>query len=200
VDGSAEEPHADDVQRLALDVLATHEDLAGQPEERGHGRGRDPVLSGAGLGNDPRLAHAARQQDLAERVVDLVRAGVAEVLTFEIDAGAAERAAQALGLIQERRPAGVLALQDAQLATEARVPAQPMIGALQLGERRHERFAHVSATVRPEVPAAVRQPWHGSRRRAAAPDPSDRDLPRRRCTRRRRADEALAPRRRRFPR
>ncbi len=58
----------------------------GSPKSaRGGGRGH-AVLAGAGLGDDAPLAHAPRQQHLAERVVDLVRAGVAEVLALEHDA------------------------------------------------------------------------------------------------------------------
>jgi hypothetical protein len=52
------------------------------------------VLAGAGLGDDARLAHAPRQQGLADGVVDLVRAGVVEVLALEVDLRAAELAAQ----------------------------------------------------------------------------------------------------------
>ncbi len=36
------------------------------------------MLAGAGLGDDAGLAHALDEQCLAERVVDLVRAGVVE--------------------------------------------------------------------------------------------------------------------------
>ena len=86
VDLGAEQLHAEDVQRLALDVDGAHVDLARQAEQRAGGRGGDAVLAGAGLGDDARLAHAARQQHLADAVVDLVRAGVAEVLALEVDA------------------------------------------------------------------------------------------------------------------
>ena len=58
VHGRAEELHAEDVQRLAPHVLAAHEDLAAQAEERRGGRRRHAVLAGAGLGDDARLAHA----------------------------------------------------------------------------------------------------------------------------------------------
>ena len=44
-----------------------------------------PVLSGAGLGDDPPLAHPLGQQRLPEGVVDLVGPGVVEVLALEID-------------------------------------------------------------------------------------------------------------------
>ncbi len=66
---------------------------------------RDAVLAGAGLGDDARLAHALGEQDLAEAIVDLVRAGVVQLLALEIDLRAAEMLGQPLGEI-ERRSAG----------------------------------------------------------------------------------------------
>ena len=56
-----------------------------QAEARaGRGRG-DAVLARAGFGDDALLAHAPREQNLAEHVVDLVRAGVVELVALEID-------------------------------------------------------------------------------------------------------------------
>ncbi len=49
-----------------------------------------PCWPGAGFGDDALLAHAPREQRLAERVVDLVRAGVEQVFALEVDLGAAE--------------------------------------------------------------------------------------------------------------
>src|SRR4028119_2466462 len=77
-------------------------------EGGGGGRG-DAVLAGAGLGDDPPLAHLAGEQGLADRVVDLVRAGVQEVLALEEDAGAAELMGQALGEEERRRAADAVA-------------------------------------------------------------------------------------------
>ena len=54
------------------------------------------MLAGAGLGDDARLAHALGEQDLAEAIVDLVRAGVVELLALEIDLRAAEMLGQPL--------------------------------------------------------------------------------------------------------
>jgi hypothetical protein len=48
------------------------------------------VLARAGLGDDAALAHAPRQQRLAQAVVDLVRAGVQQVFALEPDARAAQ--------------------------------------------------------------------------------------------------------------
>ena len=44
------------------------------------------MLTGAGLGDDPSLAHPLREYSLAERVVDLVGAGVQQVFALEVDA------------------------------------------------------------------------------------------------------------------
>ena len=89
VDLGAQQLHAEHVGLLALDVDRAHEDLAGHVELGAHGGHRDAVLAGAGLGDDARLAHALGEQDLAEAVVDLVAAGVVELVALEVDLGAA---------------------------------------------------------------------------------------------------------------
>ena len=96
----AEQAHAEHVRLLPLDVALAHVDDALQAEARRHRRGRDAVLAGAGLGDDAALAHAPGEQDLADRVVDLVRAGVGELVALEVDARAAELGAEPLGEIQ----------------------------------------------------------------------------------------------------
>ena len=85
----AEHLHAQHVRLLPLDVDRAHVDDAVEAELRAQRRGGDAVHAGAGLGDDARLAHAARQHDLAEHVVHLVRAGVVEVLALEVDFRAA---------------------------------------------------------------------------------------------------------------
>ena len=88
-DLGAEQPHPGDVERLPPGVLLAHVDDALEAEQRRGRRGGDAVLAGAGLGDDPGLAHPLGQQRLAEHVVDLVRAGVVEVLALEQDPRAA---------------------------------------------------------------------------------------------------------------
>ena len=118
----AEQLHAEHVGLLPLDVLGAHEDRAGQAEARRDGRGGDAVLAGAGLGDDPRLAHADREQDLADAIVDLVRAGVVELLALEIDLrahaggrGLAQRLGQPLGVIERARAADIMLEQLVEL-------------------------------------------------------------------------------------
>jgi hypothetical protein len=68
----AQQAHARDVECLSLGVDLPHVDGAVESEQRGRSCGRDPVLTRSGFRDHPRLAHAPRQQRLAEHIVDLV--------------------------------------------------------------------------------------------------------------------------------
>ena len=85
-DLGAQGAHPQHVRALPLDVLGAHVDDARQVEQRAGRGGRDAVLAGAGLGDHPGLAEPPGEQRLAQRVVDLVRAGVGEVLALEVEA------------------------------------------------------------------------------------------------------------------
>ena len=76
------------------------------------------MLAGAGFGDDPLLAHAAGEQDLAEHVVDLVRAGVVELVALEIDLRSAEPFGQTLGEIEWARAPDVMFEQMVELGLE----------------------------------------------------------------------------------
>ena len=85
----AQQAHAEDVEALPPHVLLAHVDDAFQAEQRADRGGGHAVLARAGLGDDALLAHAPRQQRLAQAVVDLVRAGVQQVFALEINLRAA---------------------------------------------------------------------------------------------------------------
>ena len=95
----AQQVHAEDVERLALDIFGAHVDYALLLEHGADRGGGDPVLAGAGLGDDAFLAHAAGQQSLAQRVVYLVGAGMGEVLSLEVYLRATEVPAQVSGVV-----------------------------------------------------------------------------------------------------
>ena len=152
-------------------VLGAHVDDAFEPEQRARGGARHAVLAGAGLGDDARLAHALGEQRLAERVVDLVRAGVREVFALEEDAAAAARLGEPLGFPQRRWPADVMREQARQLRgergilpcardTRARAPrlappASPARSARRTrrnSRARPDRAARTTAARRPFVP------------------------------------------------
>ena len=143
----SQQPHAEDIGSLAADVLLAHVDHALQTEA-GAGRGRgDAVLAGTGFGDHAVFAHPPGQQHLAERVVDLVRAGVIEILALEVDLGAAGMLAETLGMIEGRRTPHVMLPQVGQLGVEARIGTGSIVLDRQLVERGGERLRHVSAAV-----------------------------------------------------
>ena len=88
-DLGAQQLHAEDVGPLPADVFLAHVDHAFQAEQCTGRGGGHAVLPGPGFGDHSPLAHPPRQQRLAERVVDLVRAGVVQVLAFQVDLGPA---------------------------------------------------------------------------------------------------------------
>ena len=153
-DLGAEQPHADHVEVLAPGVLLAHVDDALLAEQGGHGRGGHAVLAGAGLGDDPGLAHPAGQQVLAEGVVELVGPGVEQVLTLEPDAQA-ELVRQPPGREQRGRPAGVVAPQGVELGPEGGVGDGRLEGLGELVEGGHEDLGDEAPAPVPEVPEPV---------------------------------------------
>ena len=107
-DLGAQHLHAEHVRLLPLDVDGAHIDDAIEPEAGAQRRRGDAVLAGAGLGDDALLAHAPGEQDLAEDVVHLVRAGVVQLVALQVDLGAAEMLGQALGEIERARAADIV--------------------------------------------------------------------------------------------
>ena len=85
--------------RLPPDVLAAHVDDALEPEPRTHRRRGDAVLAGAGFGDDAPLAEPPRDDGLAQRVVELVRARVHRSSRFRyIRARGAKRSTRVNGV------------------------------------------------------------------------------------------------------
>jgi hypothetical protein len=67
------------------------------------------VLPRSGLGDHPALPHPFGEQRLAERVVDLVRAGMRQIFALEQQPRAAERRRQPLRLEERRRASDIVA-------------------------------------------------------------------------------------------
>ncbi len=155
-DLGAEHVHAKNVLLLPLDVDRAHVDDAFEPEARAQRRGRDAVHAGASLGDDALLAHAPRQQNLAEHVVDLVRAGVIELLALQINLGAAAMRRKPLGKIERRRAPDIVREIAVHFRLERGIGLGLRVGLLQFQNQRHQRFGHKAAAIDAEVPALVR--------------------------------------------
>ncbi len=121
-DLGAEQLHLVDVERLPADVLHAHEHGALQVHERGGRRRRDAVLAGARLGDHALLAHALGEQALPDGVVDLVRAGVAQVLALEVDRPKSDGLGEPVRAVQRRDAADVVVPQIVEPRLELRRP------------------------------------------------------------------------------
>ena len=75
-DFRAEHLHPGHIERLPLRIHRAHIDHALEAGACRDGRGGHAMLSRAGLGDDPPFAHPLGEDDLAQGVVDFVRAGV----------------------------------------------------------------------------------------------------------------------------
>ena len=153
LDRGAQQVHALHVGLLAAHVLGAHVHHALQVQQRAGGGDADAVLAGAGLGDHAALAHPLGQQRLAERVVDLVRAGVQQVLALEVD-GPAQLRGQPPGAVQRRGPARVVAQQLGQLGGVGRVLAGLQPRGLELVQRRDQGLGHEAAAVGAELALA----------------------------------------------
>ena len=99
------------------------------------------------------LAEPPREQRLAERVVELVRAGVAEVLALEVEPLARARSARRG---ERRGAAGVRRAQVVRArARKARRPRAPRPARLELVERRDQRLGDVAAAVGAVGPVVI---------------------------------------------
>jgi hypothetical protein len=146
--------------RATLSACRCHVDRAHinhalEARARRHGRRRDAVLTRAGLGDDALFSHPLREQDLAERVVDFVRAGVEQIFALQINLRAAEFARQPLREIKRRRPARVFAQQEREFVLKRFVLSRLLVFGGQVVQRRHQRLGHEHAAVRAEVAARV---------------------------------------------
>ena len=65
------------------------------------------MLTGAGLGDETGLAHLLGQQCLPQHVVDLVSAGVVQVLPFQVDLRTAQVTGHLLRIVQQRGATGI---------------------------------------------------------------------------------------------
>ena len=154
-DFRAEELHAEDIGPLAADVFFAHVDDALQTEV-GTGRGGGhAVLPGARLGDDPPLAHPQREQDLAERIVDLVRPGVVEVLAFQVDPGPAALFRQPAGEVQRRRPADIVLVQVVEFGLEGRIGCRPGVLDRQFIQGASQGFGNIASAERAKAAGRV---------------------------------------------
>ena len=154
-DSGAEQLHAADVRRLLLDIDLAHVDLALEAEMSCRSCEGDAMLAGAGLGDDLLLSHVLREQALAHAVVQLVGAGVVQVLALQVDLRPAVLHRQGAGVIDGCGAALEVLAQIAQLGDERRVVLDLVVGPRDLGKWRLELRREELPSVCPEEPILI---------------------------------------------
>src|SRR6185437_9028548 len=170
LDVGTQQFHALHVGCLAAGVLAAHVDHALEVQQGTHGGCGDTVLAGTGLGDDPLLAHALRQQGLPEGIVELVRTGVVEILALEVY-GAAEALGETYGSVERSRASREVAQQTIELGPVGGILTRLCPSQVELGERGHQGLGDVLAAVASETVldcAHVGEPTGVSARSTAA--------------------------------
>ena len=113
------------------------------------------MLAGAGFGDHALLAHAEREQRLADRVVDFVCAGVVEVFALEPDLSAAALLAESLGKIERRGAADVILQQRRKLGLKCGILTGFVVLDGQLIEGADERFGNVASAKLAEAAGGI---------------------------------------------
>mmetsp|Transcript_90702 Transcript_90702/g.157226 ORF Transcript_90702/g.157226 Transcript_90702/m.157226 type:complete len:690 (+) Transcript_90702:283-2352(+) len=141
--------HPQDVELLPHRIQGPHVHHALQAKQGAHSGGGHPVLPCPGLSDHATLAQPLRQQCLAQGVVDLVGPSVQQVLPLEPDGTSHPRRAaladilrQFVGLVEQRRPPGVLRPVRPYVRPEVSVVEDPEVLLLQVDERGHEDLRH----------------------------------------------------------
>ena len=66
------------------------------------------MLTSSSFGDDARFSHSARQNNLTQYVVNLMRAGMVKFVAFHIDFGAAKVLCEAFRKIKRAGPANII--------------------------------------------------------------------------------------------
>ena len=142
----SEKLHTKDVEFLAGAVFFAHVNLALQTEQGTDGCSRHSMLPCARLCNDSFLSHAHRQKALAQGIVDLVGAGVVEVLPLDRNLEPGLRA-NAMGIGERGRASHVIFKVARELGPKRRISPCSLKFHFQLFDGGNQCFGDVAAPV-----------------------------------------------------
>ena len=117
----AEQTHFINVQCLTLRVFLPHKYFTFHAHQCRRCRCRHSVLTGSGLRNDTGFPHFLRQQYLTEHVVDLMCAGMVQILALQVNLRAAKILRHMCRIVQAGGPTGILIEQLCQLPVKFRI-------------------------------------------------------------------------------
>ena len=151
----AEKAHAGHIEGLPLHVDGPHVDDTLEAKAGGDGSGCHAVLACSGLRDNSLLAHTASEQDLADGIVDLVGAGVEQVLALEVNLCTSELPGQPFGEVEGSGPSDKLTQKIIELFLKGGIMACRFVFALKIEQRRHQSLWDEATSVRTEVTMRV---------------------------------------------
>ena len=95
----AQKLHAKHIWRLALNVMRTHIDHTFQTKFGTNRSGGHPMLTRTGFGDNPAFSHATGQDNLAQDIINFMRTGVVELISFQIDLRTTQMLGQTLRIV-----------------------------------------------------------------------------------------------------
>src|SRR5712691_12139510 len=105
------------------------------------------MLSRSGFSNDSPLSHFLGKERLAESVVDLVRAAMEELLSFQVNLGASNNSSQVGSKVERRRSSSETVQPARQLFLERGVVRESVVRLLKLSQRFHQGLRHILPSV-----------------------------------------------------
>src|SRR3954466_6395388 len=105
------------------------------------------MLTSASFGDDALLLHSTCKQCLAERVVDLVSAGMKQVFPLQVDACASELFSQAASEEERRWSSGEVVKKRLEFSMELRICLGDLVFALEFLQGSHQGLRDVAPTV-----------------------------------------------------
>jgi len=108
--------------------------------------------------------HPLREQDLAERIVDFVRAGMEQVFALQVNLRAAKFLGKSFGKIKWRGTACEIAQQLRQLISKMWIAFGALVFGCEFAQRRHQRFRNEHSAVNAEVTVRIGQGFYHARK------------------------------------
>ena len=145
---------------MPLHVLHAHIHVAFEAEHRRHRGYGNPMLSGPCLRNNPALSHPAREENLAYRVIDLVRPGMTQVFALQINLRTTELFGEPLREIERGGSPDVLPQIVIQLCAKLRISTGFSVDSAQLFQCGNQGFRNVAAAESAEATAFIGNVLH----------------------------------------
>ena len=152
----AQQFHAEHVGCLTFNVFRAHIDNTRQTKARGNRCGSYTMLTSACLSDDAGLAHAPRQLDLSQAIIDLVAARMVQLVAFEIDLCAAAMLGKPLSKIERTWTACIVLGQIIKFCIKGRVLLCRLVVLLKVEDQWHQGLGNKASAENTEMAILVR--------------------------------------------